>query len=136
MFTSWSDMSTPPELSMASVLSRPPRVQYSRRARWVRPRLPPSPMTRARTAGRIDADAIVGAVADVGVLLGRRLHVGADAAVVEQIDLRARGWPESLPRRWARSSSMPSSARASALSGISFADRSKMPPPALIADAS
>ena len=50
MFTSWSEVSTPPELSTASVLSRPPAAQYSSRPFWVRPRLPPSPITRARTS--------------------------------------------------------------------------------------
>ena len=46
MFTSRSEQSTPPELSIASVLIRPPASAYSMRARWVRPRLPPSPTTR------------------------------------------------------------------------------------------
>ena len=50
MFTSWSDVSTPPELSTASVLRRPPAAQYSSRPFCVRPRLPPSPTTRARTS--------------------------------------------------------------------------------------
>ena len=48
MLTSWSDMLTPPELSTASVLIKPPFAQYSMRARWVSPRLPPSATTRAR----------------------------------------------------------------------------------------
>ena len=47
--TSRSEMSTPPELSMASVLMWPPRRAYSMRARWVKARLAPSPTTRART---------------------------------------------------------------------------------------
>ena len=37
MFTSWSEQSTPAELSMASVLMRPPASAYSTRARWVKP---------------------------------------------------------------------------------------------------
>ncbi len=48
MFTSWSEVSTPAELSIASVLSRTPRSAASIRPRWVKPRLPPSPTTRAR----------------------------------------------------------------------------------------
>ncbi len=48
MFTSWSEVSTPAELSMASVLIRPPARANSTRPRWVKPRLPPSPTTRAR----------------------------------------------------------------------------------------
>ncbi len=34
----------------------------------------------------VDADRVVGAVADIGMGFGRGLHVGADAAVPEQID--------------------------------------------------
>lgn len=56
MLTSWSEVSTPAELSMASVLiqppvaSGPPLAAYSIRPSWVQPRLPPSPTTRARTS--------------------------------------------------------------------------------------
>ena len=46
--TSWSEQSTPAELSTASVLMRPPACAYSMRPRCVKPRLPPSPTTRAR----------------------------------------------------------------------------------------
>ena len=53
MLTSWSEVSTPAELSMKSVLMRPPspstpRRAYSMRPSWVSPRLPPSPTHRAR----------------------------------------------------------------------------------------
>ena len=48
MLTSRSEQSTPPELSIASLLMRPPRSAYSMRARCVSPRLPPSPTTRQR----------------------------------------------------------------------------------------
>ena len=50
MFTSWSLQSTPAELSMASVLTRPPASAYSTRPRWVKPRLPPSPTMRQRSS--------------------------------------------------------------------------------------
>ena len=55
MLTSWSEVSTPAELSMKSVLTRPPSVAaapsaYSIRPSWVSPRLPPSPMHLARTS--------------------------------------------------------------------------------------
>ncbi len=50
MFTSWSEQSTPPELSMKSVLMRPPPSAYSTRPSWVRPRLPPSPTTLQRSS--------------------------------------------------------------------------------------
>src|SRR5262249_3791923 len=48
MLTSWSEASTPAELSIASVLTLPPAIANSIRARWVSPRLPPSTTTRAR----------------------------------------------------------------------------------------
>ena len=50
MLTSWSEVSTPPELSMASVLSLPPPRANSMRPRWVSPRLAPSPTTRQRSS--------------------------------------------------------------------------------------
>ncbi len=50
MLTSWSEQLTPPALSMKSVLQAPPRRQYSTRPSWVMPRLPPSPITLARTS--------------------------------------------------------------------------------------
>ena len=49
MLTSWSEVSTPAELSMKSVFISPPPSEYSIRAAWVKPRLPPSPTTRARS---------------------------------------------------------------------------------------
>ena len=49
MFTSWSEQSTPAELSIASVLIRPPARSNSTRPNEVTPRLPPSPITLART---------------------------------------------------------------------------------------
>jgi hypothetical protein len=67
MLTSWSEQSTPAELSMKSVLMRPPRRAYSMRPRCVKPRLPPSPMTRQRSSLAVDAHRVVGAVADLGV---------------------------------------------------------------------
>ncbi len=45
MLTSWSEVSTPAELSMKSVSTRPPPSAYSILASWVSPRLPPSPTT-------------------------------------------------------------------------------------------
>ena len=87
--TSWSEVSTPAELSIASVLMRPPLRAYSMRPRWVTPRLAPSPTTLARSfASRRSRTRVVGAVAGVGVALARRLDVSADAAEPQQIDLR------------------------------------------------
>ena len=48
MFTSWSEVSTPALLSIASVLILPPWWANSIRPSWVRPRLPPSPTTFTR----------------------------------------------------------------------------------------
>ncbi|MNI43249.1 hypothetical protein D3C73_975740 [compost metagenome] len=48
MFTSWSEESTPAELSMASVFRRTPARAASMRPSWVMPRLAPSPMIWAR----------------------------------------------------------------------------------------
>ena len=72
MLTSWSEVSTPAELSMKSVLIRPPspprpRRAYSMRPSWVRPRLPPSPTQLAAQLLAVDPDRVVGLVADVGV---------------------------------------------------------------------
>ena len=48
MFTSRSEDSTPPELSIASVFTRIPFSAASMRPSWVAPRLPPSPITLTR----------------------------------------------------------------------------------------
>ena len=47
----------------------------------------------------VDAQRVVGAVADVGVGLGRALHVRADAAVIEQIHRRLQDRVDELRRR-------------------------------------
>jgi hypothetical protein len=48
MLTSWSEQSTPAELSIASVLIFLPLLANSMRPRCVAPRLPPSATTRTR----------------------------------------------------------------------------------------
>jgi hypothetical protein len=51
MFTSWSLVETPAELSSASVFSRTPASRAaSIRPAWVMPRFAPSPTTRARSS--------------------------------------------------------------------------------------
>ena len=50
MLTSWSEQLTPAELSMASVLMRPPVSAYSTRPSCVKPRLPPSATTLHRSS--------------------------------------------------------------------------------------
>ena len=98
MLTSWSELSTPAELSMASVLMRPPASAYSMRPRWVKPRLPPSPTTCSAARPRRRAPRRWpcrrprrGSP--------RRLHVRADAAVPEQVDRRAQDRLDELGRR-------------------------------------
>jgi hypothetical protein len=44
----------------------------------------------------VDADAVVGAIADVGILFRGRLHVGADAAVVEEVDIGGEDMPDDF----------------------------------------
>jgi hypothetical protein len=58
----------------------------------------------------VDADVVVGAVLHLGVGLGRGLDVGADAAVVEQVDRRQQDAVHQLFRR-SEVSSMSSAAR-------------------------
>jgi hypothetical protein len=53
MFTSTSEVLTPAELSMASVLRRTPARAASMRPRWVAPRLAPSPITLARSSAPV-----------------------------------------------------------------------------------
>ena len=95
MFTSWSEVSTPALLSIASVLISPPAGGV----------LDPAELGEAEVAaladhlgpqvGAVDADRVVGLVADVGVRLGARLDVGADAAVPQQVDRRGEDRPAS-----------------------------------------
>ena len=53
MLTSWSEVSTPAELSMASVLMRPPAWPKAMRPAWVKPRLAPSPTTLTRSSSAL-----------------------------------------------------------------------------------
>ncbi len=99
MLTSTSEQLTPPELSIASELQAPPSRPNSMRARWVTPRLAPSPITLARTSARGDADRIIGAVAGVLVALACRPDIGADAAEPQQVDWRLEDRIHDLGRR-------------------------------------
>ncbi len=124
MFTSWSEQSTPAELSMASVLMRPPASAYSTRARCVNPRLPPSATTRqrswsasTRTASlvRSPTSASVSVVAFTNVPMPpfHRRSTG-----------RAQDRADQLVGRQRRSSpSMPSTRRAAADRSTDFAAR-------------
>ena len=81
---------------MASVLMQPPRAQYSIRAALGQPEVAAFADDARPHRRRVDAHAIVGAVADVDVLFGRGLDVGADAAVVEQVDVGGQDAPDHL----------------------------------------
>ncbi len=123
MLTSWSEVSTPAELSMASVLTSPPASAYSIRPRWVRPRLPPSPTTRPAAAARRPAPRRWPCRRRRRCDSLRGLDVGADAAVPEQVDRRGQDRADQLGRRQRQStpSSMPSAARTCGESGTDLA---------------
>ena len=88
MLTSWSEVSTPAELSMASVLIRPPVRRERDAAGLGQAEIGALADHLDAQLGAVDADGVVGLVADLGVGLGRRLHIGADAAEVEQLGRR------------------------------------------------
>src|SRR5918998_1727739 len=78
MLTSWSEQSTPAELSIASVLILPPA---------------------AAQLARVHPHRVVRLVAGVAVRLVARLDVGADAAVPEQVHRRPQQRPDQVVRR-------------------------------------
>ena len=100
--TSWSEQSTPAELSMKSALMLPPREDSSIRRELGEAEVASLPHDAAAQVGGVDADAVRGAVARVGVGLRRRLHDGADAAVEQQVDRRAQDRADDLVRRQRR----------------------------------
>ena len=95
MLTSWSEVSTPARV-VDGVGVDPDPAQRG---------LDPAELGQAEVAAladdlaaqrvAVDPDRVVGPVADLGVGLGRRLDVGADAAVPEQVDRRRAGSPSS-----------------------------------------
>ena len=124
MLTSWSEVSTPAELSIASVLMRPPLPPGRRLRELDAAALGDAEIgafadhPRAQLAP-VDAQRVVGAVADLGVRLVRRLDVGADAAEPQQVDRRAQD-----ARGSARPASAPRPRRRAArrISGVSLID--------------
>ena len=127
-----SEVFTPAELSMASVLSRTPAQR----------RLDPPALRHAEIGALSDhlggdlaaghPDGVIGAVADRVVGLGRGAHIGADAAEEQEIDRRLEDGVHQLaaaspcPRR------EPSSACACGDSAISLRVRENTPPPSEI----
>ena len=130
MLTSWSEVSTPAELSMKSVLTSPPPSAYSMRAAWVSPRLPPSATTRARSSvasirtaslDRSPASACVSCDAFTYVPMPPFHSRSTGAFRIAEIS--SSGDSASCP------SPMPSAARACAVSGIALTSRGQTPPP-------
>ena len=105
MFTSTSEVLTPAELSMKSVLMRPPDFRgppdcaYSTRPRCVQPRLPPSPITLARISRPSARIASLARSRTSACDSSLRLHVGADAAVPQQVDRHAQDGAHDLDGR-------------------------------------
>src|SRR5262249_45815516 len=101
MLTSWSEVSTPAELSMKSVLTSPPAMAYSIRAAWVRPRLPPSGRPLRRPRGGAWGARCVRRPPAAGGGLVAPLAVGPDPAVPEQVHRRRQDGRDELVR-WHR----------------------------------
>ena len=140
MLTSLSEQSTPAELSMKSGLSRPPLPPApwrpnSIRPAWVQPRLPPSPITRARTSrpstrmvslAWSPTAAFASPVAFTYVPMPPNHNRSTGAARIARISASGS----------AVSAVSPSARRTSGESGISFWLRGNTPPPAEISDVS
>jgi hypothetical protein len=67
---------------------------------WVTPRLAPSPITLARTWRATMRIGVIGAVADIGIVLAGVLDVGADAAEPEQIGLHRQDRGHDVLAAW------------------------------------
>jgi hypothetical protein len=136
MLTSLSEQSTPAELSMKSVLMRPPFLGEFDPARLRDAQIGALADHFGAHLVAIDAMRVVGGIADLGIGLGRRLHIGADAAEPEQVDRRFQDRGDQPRRIEFVSASMPSTAAICGDSGIVFCVRGKMPPPSEISPAS
>ena len=88
ILTSMSEVFTPAELSIASVLSRMPANAASMRPRCGHAEIGAFADHLAAQVLAGDADGVVGAVADRLVALVRGADVSADAAEEQQIDRR------------------------------------------------
>ena len=130
MFTSWSEVSTPAELSIASVFSArrpaPPRCAALGEAQ-----VAALGDHLAAQLAAVDAHRVVGAVAHVGMRLGRGLHIGADAAVVEKVHRRLQDRGDQLRGRQLLGVDAEHRARCGD-SGTDFSERAQTPPPSEI----
>ena len=99
MLTSWSEQSTPAELSIASVLIRPPHRSNSIAAQRGDAQVAALANDFGAQLVCVDPHRVVGPVTDVGVGLRFGLDVGADAAVEQQVDRRLQDRPHQAGRR-------------------------------------
>ena len=136
MLTSWSEQLTPATLSIASVLIVPPASAYSIRAALREAEVAALADDPAAQLAAVDADGVVGLVADVGVRLAGGLHVGADAAVPQQVDGRPQDRLDQLVGRELVVLDRRAPRGPAGESSIDFAVRGKTPPPSEISDSS
>ena len=129
MLTSLSEQSTPAELSMKSVLIRPPCSANSIRAAWVMPRLAPSPIALTRRSAALTRIASLPGSPTSALALAARLHVGADAAEPEQVDLGLQDRADQGGRLDLLGLDAEHRADLGGVSGIDFWLRGKTPPP-------
>src|SRR3546814_8424665 len=132
MLTSWSEVSTPAELSMKSVLISTPLCAASMRPHWVKPRLPPSPpplhrssppLMRIALLARSPTSALASPLPLTYVPMPpfHSSYTGAlSPALISSLELIA-----------ATSSPRPTASRISADTGIDLAQRATPPPPFL-----
>ncbi len=97
--TSWSEQSTPAELSIASVLIRPPRPVVLDSPLLREAEVPALGDDAGANLGAVDPDRVVRAVAHVRVRLVGRLDERPDAAVPEEVDGRLQDRCDHLVRR-------------------------------------
>ena len=119
---------------MASVFTRPPAERVLDPAALGQPEVAALADDPGAQLLAVHPDGVVRLVAHVEGALGRRLHVGADAAVEQQVDRRQQDRPDQLDRAESASTSSasPRAARIGSETGIDFAVRGHTPPPALI----
>ncbi len=135
MLTSWSEQSTPAELSMASLNTRPPPRANSMRPRWVTPRFPPSPTTlqrRSQPSARM-----------LSLALSPTAECGSSAALIyvpmppfQSKSTGAFKMPAINSSGVRCSPSIPRTALIGSVISIDFEERGNTPPPSEISDAS
>ena len=135
MLTSWSEQLTPPALSIASVLTRPPASANSIRPRCVKPRLPPSPTTRQRSCAASTRTASL-ALSPTSAWVSDDAFTYVPMPPFQSRSTGARSSAAISSFGASCSASTSSAARTCGDSGIDFAVRGNTPPPAEISDSS